>query len=89
MEYIGIAAVVGCYLAIIGMYVWVFKQIQEVKKMITDHAQKSEIHTDEDKFVLKAACGPTVVRIEEKVKDIKETMKSEFKELKQLIKDSR
>lgn len=87
MEYISIAAIAGCYLAIIGMYVWVFRQIQEVKKMVHDHTQKAGAHIDSDKLVFKEVCDQKVLRFEEKIEDVKETMHKDCAEIKEMIRN--
>ena len=79
MDYIGLAAVVGCYLAIIGMYVWVFRQIQEVKNSLIDHAQQRRCHPDATDLVSSKLCDERVKRIEGKVDDLKENLREVLK----------
>jgi hypothetical protein len=86
VEFIGLAAIAGCYLAIIAKYVWVFKQIQDVKKEMIEHTQKPDIHVSSERFVLEKVCDQKVLRIEGKVDNLKEIVTTEFQDIKEIIK---
>lgn len=86
MEYIGLAAIAGCYLAIIGLYVWVFRQIQEVKNEMNKHKQNHKAHTSSDQLVFKDVCDEKIRRFEEKMDNLKGTMENGFTDLKEFFK---
>jgi len=86
VEYIGLAAIAGCYLAIIGLYVWVFRQIQEVKNEMNKHKQNHKVHISSDQLVFKDVCDEKVRRFEEKMDNLKETMENGFTDLKEFFK---
>ncbi len=92
MEYVGTAAIVGCYLCVIGLYVWVFKTISELKDKMHEHLQKSSQHMDAGELVFKDVCDQKVRRFEdsingvkEQLSEVKKTIGEEFKEVKDMI----
>lgn len=87
-------AVVGCYLAIITMYVWVgrqlvlmFREISEVKDMLNRHKNESDKHTPSTDLVFKDVCDIQVRHFKETVDELKNTIKEEFTEVKSLIRE--
>lgn len=89
MEYLNVGAVIGCYLAIIGVYVWVFRQIQEVKNEMLKHVGEYDVHTDSDKLVFRDVCDQKVLRIEGKVDDLKNTVTTELREIKKFMQNNK
>ena len=94
MTYIGVASIAGCYLAIIAMYVWVFKTVSEIRKEMNSHMNCADQHASAKDLVFSRECQQTVKRIEalidsnkEQTASIKEYMSEEFKEIKQMIRD--
>lgn len=95
MDYIGIAAIAGCYLAIIAMYVWVFKSISEIRKEMYQHMNMADQHASVKDLVHRGECQQTVRRIEclvdmnkELIAGMKQYMADEFKEVKDMIRTS-
>ena len=89
MEYLNVGAVIGCYLAIIGVYVWVFRQIQEVKNEMLKHTGEYAMHTDSGKLVFRDVCDQKVLRIEGKVDDLKNTVTTELREIKKFMQNNK
>jgi hypothetical protein len=96
LEFLNLSAVVGCYLAIIGMYVWVFRSISELRKEMQQHMSLSDQHASVRDLMSRGECSQTVKRIEEAAKmgkesfaDFKKYIGEEFKEMKEMIKEQR
>ena len=87
IKHIDAALIVGCYIAIIALYVWVFKTIQELRDMFHRHENKSEKHTPSTDLVFKDVCELQVKRFEEKIDSMKEHLHTGFNEVKELIKE--
>lgn len=92
MDYIGMAAIIGCYVAIIALYVWVFKTIEGLKDKMNDHHQNAKMHQSSDDLVFKEVCEQKVARFMDTVKGVKEDigemkkdMKSGFENIVRLI----
>lgn len=93
MEIVSYAAIAGCYLAIIALYVWVFKVINEVKDQMNHHHQDGAIHADSGNFQRRDVCQQTVLRIEQsmrtlggEMKEVKSQMSEGFKNVVDLLK---
>ena len=85
MNYFGIViGLIGVmYLAIIGVYVWTYKvasntndKLGEIYKLVNDHMQKADIHTNKKEFVLEGVCRVLHTNIARDVGEIKEDVKS-------------
>ena len=94
MEYVSIAAIAGCYMAIIALYVWVFKSIQEVKDKMGEHTQQGDIHVSCKELIFRDICDERVKRIEASVaalkenqEQLKELMQGGFEDVKNSIKN--
>ena len=73
MEFvIGVTAVAGCYLAIIAMYVWVFRTISEIRKEMYQHMNMADQHVPSKDLVFRGECNQVVKRIEQAVVTNKE-----------------
>ena len=96
IQHVDAALIVGCYVSIIALYVWVFKAIQEIKDMVNKHANSSEKHTSSHDLVFRDVCAVQVKRFEERIDevkvdvcDLKSQINTGFHEVKALIKDIR
>jgi hypothetical protein len=87
-NYIGFAAIAGCYLAIIALYVWVFRQVQEMRNDMHKHVQNFDSHTSSDKLMFKDVCDEKVLRIESKVDNLKETITDQFNVIKSFMQNN-
>jgi hypothetical protein len=96
LEFVNLTAIVGCYLAVIGMYVWVFRTISDVRKEMQQHMSLSDQHASARDLMSRGECSQTVKRIEEAANmgkesfiDFKKYIGEEFKEIKEMIKEHR
>ena len=87
IPYIQVVMIIGCYLAIIALYVWVFKTTQELRDMFHKHNNESEKHTLSTDLVFKDVCELQVKRFEEKIDSVKASLHTGFDEVKALIKE--
>lgn len=99
-QHIDTAMIIGCYLAIIGLYVYVFKSNKEIMLMLHRHENESNKHVKSEDLVYKDVCELQVKRFEERInevkedvsvvksdiKDVKSDIKAGFNEMKQLLK---
>ena len=93
MQHVDTALIVGCYICLISMYVWVFKQVEEVKEMVHAH-NESKLHVSSDDLVFRDVCQIQVKRFEERITEVKEDvskvqtgMDKGFEDIKNLLKD--
>jgi len=100
MQYVDTAAIIGCYLAIIGMYVYVFKSKQEILEMVHKHETEVDKHVKSEELVHKAVCDlqvktfeNTMNQLQSDIKNVKSELKTDinngFREVKDLIKSSK
>jgi len=94
IQHIDTALLILCLTAVAAQYIWSFRQVQEVKAMITRHVTQADVHRPSAQLVSKEVCEIQVKRVEETVEGVKEqiqefkdTMRDEFKEIKQLIRE--
>ena len=94
MQHIDTALLVGCYIAIIALYVWVFRTIEEMKEMLYRHQADACKHVESKDLVYRDVCAVQVKRFEENlevvkddVREVKDQIKIGFDEVKVLIKE--
>ena len=81
------AAIAGCYIAIIALYVWVFKQIEGAKNMIHDHRNDADKHVDAKNLVRSEVCALQVKMFEDKIAQVQEDV-TEVKNEVTAVKDA-
>ena len=93
-QHVDTALIVGCYLAIIGVYVWTFKTVQGIRDMQFKHESKKDIHSHRDEFMRADVCMERTARMDDKINsiqdsvaEIKDGMHQGFTEIKELLKD--
>ena len=89
MQHIDMALIAGCYIAIIYLYVWVFRALEGIKDMVNKHYQDAGKHVDSKDLVYRDVCSVQVKRFEEKLEDVKLSVNAGFSELKEMIKEDR
>jgi len=89
MQHIDMALIVGCYIAIIYLYVWVFRALEGIKDMGNKHYQDAGKHVDSKDLVYRDVCSIQVKRFEEKLEDVKQSVNAGFSDLKEMIKEDR
>ena len=89
MQHIDMALITGCYIAIIYLYVWVFRALEGIKDMVNKHQQDAGKHVDSKDLVYRDVCSIQVKRFEEKLEDVKLSVNVGFSELKAMIKEDR
>ena len=94
IQHVDTALLIMCLTAIGVQAIWTFRQIQEVKTMINEHAAIGDVHRSSAHLVSKEVCEIQVKRVEDTVETVKEqigelkdSMRDEFKEIKQLIRE--
>jgi len=93
IQHVDTAMIIGCYLAIIGLYVYVFKCNKEVMLMLHRHENESDKHVTSDDLVYKDVCQLQVKRFEERIQEVKNDVqevktdiRTGFSEIKQILK---
>ncbi len=77
-QHVDTAMIVGCYLAIIGLYIYTFKATQQVRDMVFKHRAEKDIHVNSKDVVYKDVCDERMGRIDDKI----ETIQSDITEIK-------
>ncbi len=87
MQHIDTALLIFCLASIVGLYVWCFRQISELKTMQADHENKHDIHIKADDLVYRDVCDIHVKHFGEQLTEVKESMEKGFDKIESLIKD--
>jgi len=93
VQHIDTAMIIGCYLAIIGLYIWVFKKLQEITNMQHRHETEANKHVKSEDLVFRDVCQVQVKRFEERISEVKvelgevkSDIRTGFHEIKELLK---
>lgn len=73
--------------ALLGLYIWTFKQIEGIKQMLRDHEKKVNQHVDSKELVFRDVCELQVKQFHEQLRETKEDVKETKSDVKQLRAD--
>ena len=65
----------GANLAVLGLYLWSFKNFGRLYELINSHEKKANIHTDKKEFMTSAVCDERHGALKEDVTTIKKDVK--------------
>ncbi len=82
-HYNAVVGLIGIlYLAIIGVYIWTYKvsrdvqsQLGEIYKVVSNHVQKADIHTEEKELVKADVFNVMFQNLTDTVNEIKDDVK--------------
>ena len=93
-QHVDTAMIIGCYLAIIGLYIYTFKTTQQVRDMVFKHQAEKNVHVNSEDIVYKDVCDERLARIDERfeniqgdVSEIKTSIHNGFTEVKEMLKE--
>lgn len=96
MQHVDTALIVGCYIAVIYLYVWVFKNMEAMREMLHSHTNQTGQHVEGKDLVYRDVCAIQVKRFEEKLADVKSdlidlksSINSGFDDVKDALKEAR
>ena len=86
-EVISLAAIAGCYCAIIAMYRWSDNEMDHQRDSLDTHVRDATKHTPSSDLVFRDVCDERVKRIELAQQKIVEEVRLGFADIKEAIKD--
>jgi len=84
-EVISIAAIAGCYCAIIAMYRWSDDQMDRQRDTLDHHVNDAAKHTPSSDLVFRDVCDERVKRMEQGQQAIVDEMRRGFDDVKNAI----
>lgn len=85
MQHVDTALIVGCYIAIITLYVWTFKTVSGVVNMQHKHETEANKHVKSEDLVYRDVCNLQTKHFQAQIDDVKVDMneiKIRLKEVK-------
>ena len=74
MQYIDTALLILCLSGLLGLRVWTYGQLQEIRERMAKHEGRAEVHVDASTFVKKEVCEMQVRLINQGVHGVKENL---------------
>lgn len=81
MKYVDTALIAGCYIAIIGLYVWVFKTFSELKESMHEHEMQDDRHVKVDDLVRRGDCDGRFQVIQTEIAGVKTDLSRQDKKI--------
>jgi len=87
MQHVDTALLIFNLGALVGIYVWVFRNVEAVKAMLNEHKQDASKHVDASELVHVNVCAERVKRFEERIERVEKSIDKGFGEVKELIRE--
>ena len=74
MQYVDTALLILCLSGLLGLRVWVYGQLQDIRDKMAQHENKNDLHVPEDALVKKEICAMQIRLITQTVKVVADSV---------------